>query len=101
MLLEFRQDGPFRTHDRCTGWLRADKAVSNAPGRRTRAANGARKDIPRIRFRSQSAPGTGSMTLETSPRTQTSPPPVDHSRKDLTSAFLFCTQHLDAPDPRT
>jgi len=49
---------------------------------------------------SQSVSGTRLTTLETDPRTQTSPPPV-HSRKDLTFVFLLCTHHLDAPDSRT
>src|SRR5260370_5186203 len=72
-----------------------------SPGRRTLPATGARKGIPRTRFRSQSGLGTRLTTSETGPPIQPFAhplTPVDENQ--LTPSFLFCTQHLDVPDAR-
>src|ERR1700731_2694435 len=58
------------------------------PGRQTLPANDARKGTPRMRFRSQSDPGTRSTTLETGSPTQTWPHPAHLEGDDFTPNVL-------------
>src|ERR1700694_4688723 len=58
------------------------------PDRQTLPANDARKGTPRMRFRSQSDPGTRSTTLETGSPTQTWPHPAHLEGDDFTPNVL-------------
>src|SRR5271169_5610059 len=75
------------------------------PDRQTLPANDARKGTPRMRFRSQSDPGTRLTTLETGSPTQTWPHPAHLEGDDFTAYVLVlyttfrwtgrsCTGHL-------
>src|SRR5271167_704466 len=58
------------------------------PDRQTLPANDARKGTPRMRFRSQSDPGTRLTTLETGSPTQTWPHPAHLEGDDFTAYVL-------------
>src|SRR5271169_157389 len=66
----------------------ARRGLRCSPDRQTLPANDARKGTRRMRFRSQSDPGTRSTTLETGSQTQTWPHPAHLEGDDFTPHVL-------------